>query len=455
MSSPKNTFSKKISATGRRAFLRNAALGTGGLLILPSGFLRGQNAPSNRITVACVGVGGQGDYDSRRILEAGAQIVGICDVDRRRLQTKSRRDGFKDAEQFEDYREMFDKIGKKFDAVSVSTPDHTHFTVAHQAIDMGKHVYVQKPLVHTVDQARRLTALAKRKKVITQMGNQGTSLSEIYTTKEWYEAGLFGDVSKVLAWTNRPVWKQGFDAYEATKPTPDSLNWDLWLGCAPEMPYHPGIHPFQWRGLYSFGTGALGDMAAHVLNAAYNVLELGLPTKIEVNVSARSPIAFPNHSEVIFHFPKTAKRGPIQLTWVDGANGDRKPKEAARLGGQGSGSYFEASKVPFGAGEYGDPILTFPEEKLEEFKAKKIPQKYYRVPGANHYQDWIDSIKGNKPAISNFEKAGIFTEIMLLGVIAQRVGRNLEYDPVRARFKGDEEANRLLKAPKPRKGFLA
>ena len=194
MSSPKNTFSKKISATGRRAFLRNAALGTGGLLILPSGFLRGQNAPSNRITVACVGVGGQGDYDSRRILEAGAQIVGICDVDRRRLQTKSRRDGFKDAEQFEDYREMFDKIGKKFDAVSVSTPDHTHFTVAHQAIDMGKHVYVQKPLVHTVDQARRLTALAKRKKVITQMGNQGTSLSEIYTTKEWYEAGLFGDV---------------------------------------------------------------------------------------------------------------------------------------------------------------------------------------------------------------------------------------------------------------------
>jgi predicted dehydrogenase len=303
-------------------------------------------------------------------------------------------------------------------------------------------------LTHTVDQTRRLAKLAAEKGIVSQMGNQGNSSPYIRTLREWYEAGLFGEVSKVLAWTNRPVWPQSMNAYQPEKPVPKHLNWDLWLGSSPFLPYRDGIHKFSWRGYYAFGCGALGDMAAHVLNPANYILGLGLPTKIEVEVPAKSPVAFPKSSRITFHFPKTDKRGPIELTWLDGVPRDKQPAQAEKLN-DASGSFFQASEVPFATGENGDRIITFPFEKRKQFQEKKIPQKYTRVPGGagGHHRNWLDAIRNGGKAVSDFAYSGPFSEIMLLGVIAQRLGRSLEWDPAKAEFINDNEANLLVKSP--------
>jgi predicted dehydrogenase len=440
------------SILSRRDFLKNASLASG-LLILPTGFLKGENAPSNRVNLACVGVGGQGKGDSQGFERAGANVVGICDVDSKRLADSQKH--FKKAKAFADYREMFDKLGKEIDAVSVTIPDHMHFSVAHAAISLGKHVYVQKPLTHTVDQTRRLAKLAAEKGIVSQMGNQGNSSPFIRTMREWYEAGLFGEVTKVTAWTNRPIWPQGQPAYAPEEPVPANLNWDLWLGAAPFIPYRKGFHGFSWRGYYEFGCGALGDMAAHVLNPANYILGLGLPTSIEVEVSGKSPVAFPNSSRITFQFPKTDKRGPIELTWLDGVPRKNQPPQAKDLN-DASGSFFEASEVSFATGENGDRIITFPAEKRRQFQEKNVPQKYDRVPPKRgHYGNWIDAIRTGTKAVSDFAYAGPFSEIMLLGVIAQRLGRSLKWDPAKGEFVGDAEANRLVKAPTAREGFLS
>ena len=443
----------KASALTRRNFLKQAGLASG-LLILPSGFLKGENAPSNRINVASVGVGGQGSYDTGRIADAGAKIIGLCDVDSGRLAGAKRR--FNDAQTFTDYREMFDKLGKDIDAVSVTIPDHMHFSVAYTAIGLGKHVFVQKPLTHTVDQTRRLAKLAAEKGIVSQMGNQGNSSSFIRIMREWYEAGLFGEVSKVTAWTNRPIWPQGQAAYNREEAVPKNLDWNLWLGAAPFIPYRKGFHSFSWRGYYAFGCGALGDMAAHVLNPANYILGLGLPTSIEVEVPGRSAVAFPNSSRITFQFPKTDKRGSIELTWLDGVPRNKQPKEAKDLN-DASGSYFQASEVPFATGENGDRVITFPAEKRRQFLEKKIPEKYARVKGGTvgHHRNWLEAIRNGTKSVSDFSYAGPFSEIMLLGVIAQRLGRSLKWDPAKGEFIGDDEANRLVKAPTAREGFLS
>ncbi|MDR2862450.1 MAG: Gfo/Idh/MocA family oxidoreductase [Puniceicoccales bacterium] len=438
------------SVSSRRDFLKNASLASG-LLLLPSGFLKGQNAPSNRIQVASVGVGGQGGTDTNGVSKAGATIIGLCDVDSRNLAGAKKR--FPKASAFTDYREMFDKLGKEIDAVTVSIPDHMHFSVAYTAVGLGKHVYVQKPLTHTVDQTRRLAALAAEKGIVSQMGNQGNSTPHIRILKEWYEAGLFGEVSKVTAWTNRPVWPQGMAAYNPEKPVPKHLAWDLWLGAAKPIAYRDGLHSFKWRGYYAFGCGALGDMAAHVLNPANYILELGLPSKIEVEVPSKSEVAFPLSSRIVFHFPGTTKRGPIELTWLDGVPKNKQPFNGARLN-DASGSYFTGSECSFAAGENGNPINTFPEEKFKAFQEKNVPQKYERVK-RGHYQNWVDSIRKGEKAVSDFSYSGPFSEIMLLGVIAQRLGRTLEWDAKAGQFKNDAEANALVKAQPAPQGFLS
>ncbi|MDR1818476.1 MAG: Gfo/Idh/MocA family oxidoreductase [Puniceicoccales bacterium] len=477
-----STNSTLPKGASRREFLKTTAV-AGGLLLLPSGFLRGQNAPSNRITLACIGVGGQGGHDSQMLQRGGAQVIGICDVNRRALQAAKKRN-FNDARTFEDYRELLEKVGDKIDAVSVSTPDHMHFSIAYSAIALGKHAYVQKPLTHTVDQARRLAKLAAEKGVVTQMGNQGNSKDQIRVLREWYEAGLFGEVTEVVAWTNRPVWAQGtrVPKYGPEKPVPDWLNWKLWLGAAPYLPFYENLG-FKWRGLFAFGTGALGDMAAHVLNPANYILGLGLPTEIEVKVRGTSPVAFPDGSAITFTFPKTARGGAIKLTWLDGVPGYKQANrnsqstvpgkeggneaQVAALAEHGvpehvtnglkdnSGSYFKASGTSFATGENGDRIVTFPTAKQQEFVAKQIPRKYARVPGTNHYNNWLNAIRTGTKATSDFSYAGKFAEIMLLGVIAQRLGRSLKWDPVKGEFKNDNEANRLVKAPPATDGFLA
>jgi predicted dehydrogenase len=436
--------------SSRRNFIKHASLASG-LLLLPSGFLRGENAPSNRINLACVGVGGMGRWDVPGLANAGATIAGICDVDSRALAATQAK--YPNARAFTDYRQLLDKIGKDIDAVSVSIPDHNHFTVAYSAVGLGKHVYVQKPMCHTIDQVRRLTALALEKKVVTQMGNQGQSSGHIRKAKEWFDAGLLGDISLVDVWSDRPGWPQGLDSYRPHQPVPANLDWNLWLGPAADRPYSPGLAPNDWRGYYEFGCGALGDMAIHLMNDAFYVLDLTAPVKIEVEAEERGKVSYPKRSTITYHFPPNGNRGAVKVIWRDGHLKPAVPEGAKGLPGNGSllhGKNFVLSLCGW-SGTF-EPLVT--PAKRTELQGKEPPEKYPRIKGG-HYRNWIDSIRNNTKAASDFAYSGPFAEIILLGVIAQRLGRSLNWDAKAAKFIGDDEANALVKAPAPRSGFYA
>lgn len=460
---------KTRTILSRREFLKNASLASG-LLILPSSVLgrEGNTSPNSRINVACVGVGGMGEGDMNGTAAAGAEIVGLCDVDSGRLDRAGRKYG--KAKKFKDYRELLDKLDKEIDAVTISTPDHTHFTVTMTAVMLRKHVYVQKPMAHTVDQCIRLAEAAKKYKVVTQMGNQGHSQTHIRVAKEWYEAGLLGEVKEIRAWTNRAAshWPQGFADYQpADAPrgkrdaNPANLDWDLWLGPAREpASYRPGIAHFNWRGYYQYGNGALGDMAVHIIDPANYIFDLGAPTKIEVDLFGAKPskISYPNRSKLTFYYPGTDKRGPIKIVWQDGPGS--KPEKPAgfdqieKLNDNG-GSILYGDKETALLGSWGETFdIAGTQEHFNELRASAPKPKYERIRGS-HYRNWVDSIKNGKQASSDFSYAAPFTANILLGAIAQRLGRNLEWDARTGRFKDDTEADSLLKVQSVRPGFLA
>src|ERR1019366_3757171 len=267
---------KNISSTSRREFLRNTAITAAGFIILPRHVLGGKGfiAPSDRLLIASVGVGGKGESDIANFFKSGkADIAFLCDVDDRSAATTVK--NFPKAKYYKDWREMFDKESKNFDAVSVSTPDHTHAVATLTAMQLGKHVYVQKPLTHDVYEARAMTDEDKRYKVVTQMGNQGASGDGVRQLREWYDADIIGDVHTVYCWTDRPEWPQGIPWSATSSPIPKELNWDLWLGTAPYKDYVEKLVPFNWRGWWDYGTGALGDMGCHIVEAAFRVLDLG------------------------------------------------------------------------------------------------------------------------------------------------------------------------------------
>jgi len=449
----------KKPSSSRRDFFKTSAL-AGGLLILPSGFLRGENAPSNRLNYASIGVGGQGNSDTNGISgQKGVQLVGLCDVDKRLLDSALQRHSkrFPKVRGFRDYREMLDKLGKDIDAVSVSTPDHTHFTAAYSAVELGKHIYVQKPLCHTIDQVRRLSAKAAEKKVVTQMGNQGSSSSHTRKGREWYEAGLLGNVHEVAAWSDRPVWKQGMKDYFPVKPVPEYLGdkgWDLWLGPSKFLDYREGLHSFSWRGYYAFGCGALGDMAIHLMYDAYYILGLSAPTRIEVeNITGASDVAYPLTSNITFYFPATERsKNPVKFTWYDGKGSFKRPHSpnGERLGSNGSILY--GSKMALSVSGWASTFMALLEkdEKTPEGPA----QTYKRIKGG-HYANWVNGITKGEELSSSFDKSGPFAEVILLGVIASRLKRTLTWDAKSGTFTGDDEANALVKGGVPRAGFKA
>lgn len=474
----KKSSTASTKGNGRRQFIRNAALAATGFYIVPRHVLGGPGyvAPSDKLYIAGIGAGGKGGDDIRHFAKAGnAEIAFLCDVDDR--SAKDSRTQFPKAKYYHDWRELFEKERKHFDAVSVGIPDHNHAIVAFNAMQMGKHVYVQKPLTHDIFEARMLTEAASRYRVVTQMGDQGASNDGVRVLREWFEAGIIGDVHTVYCWTNRPVWPQGIAWPQEHPPVPEGLNWDLWLGTAANRPYENNVVPFNWRGWWDFGTGALGDMGCHIIGPVFKVLELSYPK--EVNCSASTvykgnfaeawlPDSGPVSSAV--HFLYKGKKGEdIKLHWMDGGIQPEKPAELGpneTMGDGGNGALFIGTKGKMMCGTYGRNPQLLPTARTAQ---TKVPEKYPRVPGGadGHYKQWVDAcIAGYDKAVvdSPFEGyAGPLTECILMGNLAVRSfnirepkangkgfsypgrGINLQWDGPNMKVTNFEAANQYVK----------
>ncbi|HAV65233.1 MAG TPA: oxidoreductase [Verrucomicrobiales bacterium] len=443
----------KPTPFSRRSFLRRSAAAAG-VLAFPFVARRNVYGASSRLNLAAVGVGGKGAVDIQCC--ATENIVALCDVDQARAAGTHAK--YPAARQFVDFRKMFDEAVDSFDAVIISTPDHTHAHPALLAMNAGKHIYLQKPLTHTVYEARLLANMARTKRVVTQMGNQGHCHPDSRRLVELIRAGVLGDVREVHVWTDRPIWPQGIHRPTEFTPVPDTLNWDLWLGPAPQRPYNKAYVPFNWRGWWDFGTGSIGDMGCHNMDLAFWSLQLRDPESVEVldqdGMTADSPA---KASVTEWVFPKlrvqnpltgeTRSRPKVSLTWYDGgrqpdpelAKVDKLPPNGCILIGRKDTLY-----VPmyWGRGSFLSGA------KMEDFK--EVPQTLPRYPGSEadndlaHHQEWIQAVKGNGVALSNFDYAGPMTEAVLLGNVAQRVGKKIKWDAREMRIRNEKEANPLL-----------
>lgn len=420
------------------------------------------------LSAACVGVGGKGGSDTSHIAEHGVNIVGLCDVDKLTLTKKGRE--FSDAEQFQDFREMLDKLGDKIDIVTVSTPDHTHACAAMQAMKMKKHVYCQKPLTWSIKEARLLRETAAKMGVVTQMGNQGTSENGLREAVEVIRSGAIGDVKEVHVWTNRPIWPQGAGRPAGSDPVPEELNWDAWIGPAPMRPYKKDVyHRFNWRGWVDFGTGALGDMACHTTNMPVMALKLWDPVAVTAvqNSGIVDNEQYPSTSTLKFEFPEREGLAATNFYWYDGGNlppdeileqlpesfqrriADQK---AGKLQRKTSGAVVVGTEgTIFSPDDYGaryDLIRGGNIVKDFEVPEQELP----RVPfegGTDQRQKWefVKSVAGEyEPGtMSNFGYAGRLTETMLVGIIALRgeVGKRYEWDAKSLACTNDESVNQF------------
>jgi len=418
----------------RREFLKTTALAGAGLLVSETSWAAEDQAPNDRINFAAIGVGGKGESDTADAAKHG-NLVAICDVDDNILAKAAQK--YPNAKRYNDFRKMLEEMDKSIDAVTVSTPDHTHAPAAAMAMRMGKHCFCQKPLTHTLYEARRLGEIARDKKVATQMGNQGTATSGLRKSAAMIQAGVLGPVKEVHVWTNRPIWPQGIPRPAASTP-PSNLHWDLWLGPAPERPYASGYHTFGWRGWWDFGTGALGDMACHILNMPFMALDLRDPVSVVAETSGHNKDSFPAWSIIRYEFPETAKRPALSLTWYDGKK--RPPADLVdgrELSGGGSIIIGEKGKL-YTPTDYGDNGTLIGVEPIEV--------TYPQSPG--HFTEFARAIKGGEPAMSNFPNyASPLTETVLLGNLAVWAeGKKVEWDAKKLRTKNAPEVNEVIRA---------
>jgi predicted dehydrogenase len=425
------------SPNSRRNFLKSTALATAGITIIPRHVMGGPGflAPSDKLVVAGIGVGGKGESDIHNFAKTGKADIGfLCDVDDRRAADSIAR--FPKAKYYKDYREMLDKESGNFDAVSISTPDHNHAVQTMAAMDLGKHVYVQKPLTHDIYEARKLTEGATRNRVVTQMGNQGASGDGVRKMMEWYDADLIGKVHTVYVWTDRPIWPQGIPWPEqGNASVPKELDWDLWLGTAPYKEYVSGLVPFNWRGWWDYGTGALGDMGCHLIEPPYRVLDLKYPKDVQCSVGSvyvdefqrgYFPESCPPSSHVTMTFPENEKTdGDVTMHWMDGGIKPTRPEELGpneTFGDGGNGVLFIGTKGKMMCSTYGRDPRLLPTSRTETVN---VPQKIERVPGgeSGHYAQWVEGAiagYGNKKMSSPFEIAGPLTETLLIANLALR-----------------------------------
>lgn len=406
---------------------------------------------NERLRIAGIGVGGKGSSD---IDQAGAlgDVVALCDCDDNPLAEKLKK--WPSAKKFHDFREMFDKMGKEIDAVTISTPDHTHAIAAAEAMVRKIHCYVQKPLTHDVWEARYLRTLARKYKVATQMGNQGSAADGLRRGVEAIQAGVIGPVREAHVWTNRPVWPQSPTIKARpteAMPVPPTLNWDMFIGTAPMRPYHKAYHPFNWRGWWDYGTGALGDMACHTANLAFRALKLTVPTLVEAKNEPLNPETFPGWASVIYHFPARGSMPPVKLYWYEGKlpSGEKNlpPKELFH-GNEppGSGSLLVGEKgIMYSPNDYGAQWMLLPEKSFEDWQppAPTIPRNGRDDPGMK--EEWVAAIKGGPAPYADFEFAADMTESILLGNVAMLAGGRIEWDSEKLRVKNNRDAQKWIK----------
>jgi hypothetical protein len=427
----KMSMSKK-NEKSRRDFLKSTSMAAAGFFIVPRHVLgRGFIAPSDKLNIAGIGAGGKGESDLFEFSKSpNANIAFLCDVDDRQIKKSVSR--FPKAKRYYDFREMLEKEHQSIDAVSVSTPDNCHAVAALAAMELGKHVYVQKPLTHDIYEARMLTEAAKKYKVVTQMGNQGASGDGVRLMREWYNAGVIGDATAIKVWTNRPVWPQGLGTPNSTDPVPEELKWDLWLGPAKEEVYHKEYVPFSWRGFWAFGTGALGDMGCHLIDPAFKTVGLGYPSEVECSQVSLfekmwTPDYFPEScpaaSSVILKFPGKDGKPDVKMHWMDGGIIPERPEELGadeQFGDSGGGGVLIiGTKGKIMCGTYGSDPKLLPTSRTGEIN---IPQTLARVP-EGHYVQWVNACLagyGKNEVSSPFEYAGPLTETILMGNLALR-----------------------------------
>ena len=431
----------QVTGLSRRGFMSGAAA-VAAFTIVPRHVLggSGNTAPSEKLNIAGIGVGGRGAGDIGEV--SSENIVALCDVDWRNAAGTFKK--YPKARKYRDFRKMLDKEEKNIDAVVVATPDHTHAVATMMAIKMGKHVYCEKPLAHDIFEVRKVTEAAREAKVATQLGNQGQASEGTRLVCEFIWDGAIGPVREVYSWCNRPISPRGQDRPKETPPVPDGLSWDLWLGTAPERPYHPCYLPFSWRGWWDFGTGVLGDIGCHQFAPIFRALKLGYPTSVEASTSGVNSETAPLASIVRYEFPARGDMPPVKLTWYDGGLMPPRPAEledGRRYGGADSNLY---------VGDKGKMLShrLIPEARMKEYK--KPPTTLPRSPG--HHKEWLLACKGGPPAGSSFELSGPMAEVVLLGNIAVRMGQTLYekglklyYDGPNMRITNMPEANKYLR----------
>jgi predicted dehydrogenase len=431
----------------RRRFLGSTAMISAAFSVVPGSILglNGATPPSGKLNIAGIGVGGQGAGVLNAV--ASENIVALCDVDWRHAGGSFKK--FPDAKRYKDFRVMLDEQ-KDIDAVIVATPDHVHAMASIAAIKRGKHVYCEKPLTHSVWEARQVAEAARQHKVATQMGNQGQASEETRRLSELVASGAIGQVREAHIWTDRPsqglfneYWPQGVPRPKDTPNAPETLDWDLWIGPAPFRPFNPAYVPFRWRGWWDFGTGALGDIGCHSFDPVFRALKLGHPISVQASSTRVNQETYPLGSMVTYRFPAAGNQPPIKLVWYDGGLRPPRPEELEDDNHMGDN----------GRLIIGDKGMILGNRIIPDSRRREVGEVPRSLPrSAGHHQEWLDACKGGSPAGANFDWAGPLTEVVLLGNVALRVQmreeltrKTLLWDPQSFRFTNSDEANKFLR----------
>ena len=473
--------------TSRRKFLKKSAATIGAITIVPSHVLFAKEeirnaageivqaksvVPSDKVNMAFCGIGNRGGEILRAINNTGlVNTTVLCDVDMGAPHTVQNIKDHPKAKQYQDFREMFDKSAKDFDAITAGTPDFSHFPIAILAMSQGKHVYVEKPLTRTFNESELLIKAAKKYKVATQMGNQGHSGGNYFQFKAWVENGIIKDVTRITAHMNGKRrwhgWDTSMSEYPEDPNIPETLDWDIWLMTAKYHGYHKDFVNGQWRCWYEHGMGALGDWGAHIMDTAHQFLELGLPYEVNpLKIEGHNKLFFPQASTLEFKFPKRKKMPPCTITWYDGQNnipavpegygelevdpnippvaGEVKPTKL------GAGKIIYSKELTFKGGSHSSTLKIIPEEKAKEMESKlpEVPES-----PSNHYENFVKAVKGEEKTRSPFEISGPLSQVFCLGTIAQRLNTKIEFDRKKKQITNNKLANELLIGTPPRKGW--